>query len=97
MIVSFKDQATEDLFNGRASKGARKICPQVLWGIARRKLDQLDSVLALEELRVPPGNRLEAWSGNRKGQFSIRINEPFRVCFKWSKFGPLDVEVTDYH
>lgn len=97
MIVSFKDQATEDIYNGVGSKLARKACPHTIWRIAARKLDQLDSVAELEELRVPPGNRLEALSGNRKGEFSIRINEQYRICFKWDESGPYDVEVTDYH
>ena len=97
MIVSFKDQVTEDIYNGVGSKLARKACPQTIWRIAVRKLDQLDSVVALEELRIPPGNRLEALSGNRKGEFSIRINEQYRICFKWDESGPYDVEVTDYH
>jgi proteic killer suppression protein len=61
------------------------------------KLDQLDSVQSLEELRIPPGNRLEALSGNRKGQYSIRINEQYRICFVWGKQGPENVEVKEYH
>jgi len=73
VIVSFKDQATEDIFNGSNSKAARKVCPQTLWRITSRKLDQLDSVRQLEELKVPPGNRLEKLSGDRKTEFSIRI------------------------
>lgn len=97
MIVSFKDQATEDVFNGKSSRVARKICPQTLWKTAVRKLDQLDSVQSLDELKVPPGNRLELLSGNRKDQYSIRINDQFRICFKWSKSGPDRVEITDYH
>ena len=97
MIVSFRNQATEDIFNGKSSKSARKLCPQSLWKVATRKLDQLDSVLNLEELKVPPGNRLENLSGDRKGEFSIRINDQYRICFKWSESGPFDVEITDYH
>jgi len=97
MIQSFKNKGTEDIFNGRSTKDARKICPQILWKIAVRKLDQLDSVLKLDELRIPPGNRLEALSGNRKGQQSIRINDQFRICFIWHETGPMDVEITDYH
>jgi len=97
MIVSFKNQATEDIFNGKNTKNARKICPQSLWKVSARKLDQLDSVSELEELKVPPGNRLESLSGNRKEQFSIRINDQYRVCFKWNETGPYDVEITDYH
>lgn len=97
MIVSFKDKASEDIYNGIASRSARKVCPQNLWRVAKRKLDQLDSVISLEELRVPPGNKLEALSGDRKGQHSIRINDRYRVCFVWGELGPFDVEVTDYH
>jgi len=97
MIKSFRDKATEDIFNGRATKAAMKVCPRKLWKIAARKLDRLDSVSSLADLRVPPGNRLEALSGKRKGQFSIRVNEQFRICFKWAESGPADVEITDYH
>ena len=97
MIRSFKDKATEDLFNGKTTKAALKVCPKNLWKIVVRKLDQLDSVLSLEELRVPPGNRLEALSGDRKGQHSIRINDQYRICFRWSETGPINIEITDYH
>ncbi len=97
MIQSFKNKATEDIFNGRATKEARKMCPQNLWGIAARKLDRLDSVMALHELRVPPGNRLEPLSADRKGHYSIRVNNQYRICFKWTENGPADVEITDYH
>jgi len=97
MIESFNDRATEDIFNGVNSKAARKSCPQKLWSLAARKLDQLDSVQALEELKVPPGNRLEALAGERKGQYSIRINDQYRICFLWGEQGPSRVEVTDYH
>lgn len=72
-------------------------CPQRLWSVARRKLDQLDSVETLEDLRIPRGNRLEALSGSRKGQFSIRINEQYRGCFEWTSSGPNNVEIVDYH
>ena len=67
------------------------------WKIARRKLEWLDSAGSLEDLRVPPGNRLEALKGNRRGQHSIRINDQYRVCFTWTDAGPTDVEITDYH
>jgi proteic killer suppression protein len=97
VIISFKDKATEDIFNGQVTRAAQKACPQSLWPIAARELDQLDSVEALNELRVPPGNRLEMLSGNRKGQHSIRINDRFRLCFEWSDSGPENVEITDYH
>ena len=97
MIRSFKNKATEDVFDGRSTKIARRVCPKNLWKIAIRKLDQLDSVLSLEELRVPPGNHLEALSGDRQGQYSIRINDQYRVCFQWTETGPVNVEITDYH
>ena len=97
MTQSFKNKATEDIFNGLSSKNARKICPKNLWKIAARKLDQVDSVLSLDELRIPPGNRLEALTRNRLGQYSVRINDQYRICFKWSETGPVEVEITDYH
>jgi proteic killer suppression protein len=97
MIESFRDRATEDIFNGVNSKGARNCLPRRLWPIAARKLDQLDSVQSLDELKVPPGNRLERLTGNREGQYSIRINQQYRICFVWGAQGPADVEVTDYH
>ena len=75
MIESFKDRATEDIFDGLDSKAARKLCPLNLWATARRKLDQLNTVKSLDELTIPPGNRLEALKGDRKGQHSIRINQ----------------------
>jgi proteic killer suppression protein len=97
MIQSFKNQATEDLFNGSATKAVLKLCPINLWNVVSRKLDQIDSVTYLNELRVPPGNHLEALKRDRKGQHSIRINDQYRVCFKWTESGPNDVEVSDYH
>jgi proteic killer suppression protein len=97
MIRSFKDRGTEDIFNGQNTKEARRRCPQGLWTVATRKLDQLDSVQGLEELRVPPGNRLEYLSGDRTGQVSIRINEQYRVCFEWTDSGPDKIEIVDYH
>ena len=97
MIESFFDQGTEDVFNGVNSKNARKTCPKNLWRIAGRKLEQLDSVESLEDLRVPLGNRLEALKGTRAGQYSIRINAQFRICFVWQDNGPAQVEIVDYH
>ena len=97
VIRSFKNKATEDIFNGKFTKSAVKACPKNLWQVAFRKLDQLDSVQSLDELRVPPGNRLEALSGDRKGQSSIRINDKYRICFVWTASGPADVEILDYH
>jgi len=97
MIVAFRGQGTRDIFNGVNSRAARKTCPESMWKVAARKLDLLDSATTLDELRVPPGNRLEALSGDRKGNHSIRINEQFRVCFQWTEKGPDQVEIVDYH
>jgi proteic killer suppression protein len=97
MIQSFKDAGTEDIFNGKNTKEARKLLPTSLWRIATRKLDQLDSVTAIQELRIPPGNILEALARDRTGQYSIRINGQYRICFKWSNLGPDQAEIADYH
>jgi toxin HigB-1 len=97
MIQSFATPGTEDIFNGIDSKLARKTCPQSLWKIAIRKLDQIDAVGSLEELKSPPGDHLEVLKGNRQGQYSIRINTQYRVCFVWTASGPDDVEIVDYH
>jgi toxin HigB-1 len=97
MIQGFKTKGTEDIFNGLNSREARRTYPEMLWRTAARKLDQLDSVETLAELRLPPGNRLEELSGDRQGQYSIRINDQFRICFYWTKNGPDQVEIVDYH
>ncbi len=97
MIRSFKDPSTDDIFYGRNTKDARRCCPQTLWTVAARKLDQLDSAQSLEDLRLPPGNRLESLSGNRSGQHSIRINDQYRICFVWADNEPDQVEIVDYH
>lgn len=97
MIRSFKDKGTEDIFYGAKSRIARRTCPQSIWKIAARKLEQLDSVIALEELRIPPGNRLEALERDRQGQHCIRINGQYRICFVWTESGPDEVEIVDYH
>lgn len=97
VIRSFRDQATEDLFNGRNTKAARQRLPRSLWRVATRRLDALDQAEILDDLRVPPGNRLEALRGDRRGQHSIRINDQYRICFRWTETGPADVEVVDYH
>lgn len=97
MIRSFYDQGTEDIFNGVNSKAARKACPSNLWRVAARKLEQLDSAEMLDDLRIPPGNRLEALKGDRHGQHSIRINAQYRICFEWLGNVPDHVEIVDYH
>jgi toxin HigB-1 len=97
VIQSFKDKGTTDVFEGIDSKAARKRCPRGLWSVAARKLEQIDSALTLQDLRIQPGNRLEALAGDRIGQFSIRINERYRICFAWADTGPSNVEIVDYH
>ena len=97
MIQTFRGAGTEAIFNGENTQNARKTCPERLWKIAARKLDLLDSALALNELRGPPANRLEKLVGQRGGQHSIRINDQYRICFIWTKDGPDQVEIVDYH
>ena len=92
MIVSFKDGDTEALAGGRRVKRFESF-----EAVARRKLRQLEIAGRLEDLRVPPGNRLEALKGDRTGQYSIRINDQYRVCFRWTAAGAGDVEIVDYH
>jgi toxin HigB-1 len=95
--ITFADKGTEDIFDGRRSKLARKVCPSKLVDRARSKLFLLDDAESLDDLRVPPGNRLEALRGDREGQHSIRINNQYRICFVWSVWGPKNVEIVDYH
>ncbi|MEO0015223.1 MAG: hypothetical protein RLZZ535_3612 [Cyanobacteriota bacterium] len=97
MIISYHNSGVKDIFNGNDTKSARKICPQNLWKIARRKLDQLDFAASLNDLRSPPKNHLEALKGKRKGQHSIRVNDQYRICFVWKIDGAYDVEIIDYH
>lgn len=93
MIKSFKDAATEAVFNGVCPKGF----PADIFKVARRKLRYLNAAINLEDLKAPPGNRLEALKRDRAGQHSIRINDKYRVCFTWTSEGPIGVEITDYH
>ena len=97
MISTFKNSATEDIFNGVRTKQARKLLPLTLWKVAARKLDMIDSAHVVEDLRIPPGNRLEILSGDREGEFSIRINDQYRICFGWGRDGPINLEIVDYH
>ena len=97
MIRSFADQGTDDIFDGKNTASARRCCPQSIWKVAYRKLDQLDSSTNLVDLRIPPGNRLEELSGDRGGEHSIRINDQYRVCFNRTDAGPENVEIVDYH
>ena len=97
MIYSFEDQGTEDIYDGRNTKKARRTCPKEIWSVARRKLDLLNSAESLDDLKMLPANRLEKLSGRREGQYSIRINDQYRICFYWKESGPAQVEITDYH
>jgi len=92
MIKTFHCKYTRELFEGKCPRRFKSIA-----AVAERKLQMLDDAYALEDLRVPPGNRLEALRGARKGQWSIRINDRWRVCFRFEDGNALDVEITDYH
>lgn len=92
MIISFSCSDTAELANGRRVKRFIRI-----ESVARRKLRQLQIAGRLDDLKVPPGNRLEPLKGNRAGQHSIRVNKQFRVCFRWTAAGAEDVEIVDYH
>ncbi len=93
MIQSFADAETEKIWSGVKS---RKLPPDIQ-ATALRKLRMLNQAQVLQDLRVPPANRLEALAGTRKGQHSVRINDQWRICFVWQKGGPADVEIVDYH
>lgn len=97
MIAGFKDDGTEDVYDGKDSKAARKRCPSQIWKVARRKLDMIATAVDLADLRKPPANKLEKLSRDREGQHSIRINDQYRVCFTWTDKGAENVEITDYH
>lgn len=92
MIISFKDKDSALLASGVCVKRF-----EAFERIAYRKIRQLQIAASLNDLRIPPGNRLEALSGKRKGQYSIRINDQYRICFVWIPAGPAEVEITDYH
>ena len=92
MIRSFRDKETERVFQREFSRKHQAIAP-----VAKRKLDQLHAAAALADLRAIPGNRLEALAGDRQGQHSIRINDQWRICFRWANSDASDVEIVDYH
>jgi proteic killer suppression protein len=96
MIGSFGDKATSDLYHGESGKRALRIPPDVR-RVAIRKLDMIEFAHVLQDLSVPPANRLEALKGTLKGQYSIRINDQWRVTFRWQDGIAFDVTVTDYH
>ena len=93
MIRSFADKETEKVWNGANSRRL----PGDIQQVARRKLRMLNSAVMLDDLRIPPANRLEALKGNRRGQHSIRINDQWRVCFRWKDGDADDVAIVDYH
>jgi len=93
MILSFHSEATETIYRGYKTPDL----PADIQKVALRKLQQLDIAKKLDDLRIPPGNRLEPLKGNRRGQHSIRINDKYRLCFIWTEGGIEDVEIVDYH
>jgi len=93
MIVSFRDRETERIWNGQASRRY----PRDIQQAVRRKLRMLNAAETIDDLRNPPGNRLERLKGDRSNQYSIRINDQWRICFHWGQGGPRDVEIVDYH
>lgn len=93
MILSFADKQTERILNGEVSRRL----PTEIQSIARRKLRMINNARRLDDIRIPPANRLEALKGDMKGQHSIRVNDQWRICFRWSNAGVTDVQVVDYH
>ncbi len=93
MIRSWKGKHTQAVFKGEKSKGF----PSDLLSVTRRRLQAVDAATSVEDLKTPPGNRLHQLTGDRNGQWSISVNDQFRICFVWGENGPEDVEFTDYH
>jgi toxin HigB-1 len=93
VIQSFADTETALIWSGRRSRRL----PAEIQAVALRKLRLLNQARVLRDLRAPPGNRLEALKGERAGQYSIRVNDQWRICFNWREGGPADVEIVDYH
>jgi proteic killer suppression protein len=96
MIISFKSQATQDIYDGINSKQARKVS-QSVWRVARRKLDMVNAAVKMNDLKVPPGNRLKPLEGKLKEFYSIRINDQYRIIFRFKDSNAHDVMITDYH
>jgi len=97
MIRSFRDEGTRDVFDGRDSRDARRLLPLDLRKVAGRRLDQLNRVSDVQDLRHPPGNHLERLRGDRDGWWSIRVNGRLRIIFRWVEGGAEDVGIIDYH
>jgi len=96
VILTFGDRDTENLFHGRKARGGRRFPPDIV-KTAVRRLDMLNAAQQLLDLRAPPGNRLEALQGELRGKHSIRVNDQWRIVFRWSAQGPLEVRLLDYH
>ena len=96
MIVSFADTGSQDIYDGTASKKARQTLPMELWETAGRKLVQIDAAVAIKDLEAPPGNRLERLKGSLAG-FSIRINQQYRIVFRFEEGNASEVRIVDYH
>ncbi len=97
MIAGFSNKGTEDIFNDRNSREAGRILPADLHRLARKKLVMIDAAGSVDDLKIPPGNKLEKLSGDLAGMHSIRINERWRIIFLWNEQGPINVEISDYH
>ncbi len=96
-IYNFRNKATEDINYGRVTKNSLKLLPKTLHQKAQTKLARISAATSLEDLRELRGNRLETLQGNREGQYSIRINDQYRICFRWLQENAYDVEIIDYH
>lgn len=96
MIQSFGDMATEDVFNGRDSRSARRL-PRTIWPVIRRKLDIVNAAHVVGDLQAPPGNRLEALKGDRARRYSLRVNDQYRITFRFEHGNAYDVTCEDYH
>lgn len=97
MIISFADEETRHIYNGLNSKKARSRISRLLWEKAQMKLDMIHRAQKIDDLRVPPNNKLEKMSGDLIGKYSIRINDQYRIIFKWTEQGVSEVKITDYH
>jgi proteic killer suppression protein len=95
--VEFKNRANRDFYMGNLTSSARRLLPATLYEEALEKLTIIDTASSVEDLRVPPSNRLKKLARDRKGQHSIRINDQYRICFVWTSKGAVDVEIVDYH
>jgi proteic killer suppression protein len=96
VIRTLADDTTRDILNGVNTKAARRI-PRALWPVVRRKLDQIDAVTRLEDLKVPPGNRLHALAGDLRGWHAVRVNDQYRIIFRFDGADAFEVRCTDYH